>query len=126
MKRFLLASLAVASLAAATPALADPLFQMQVKPSQLDPAKGTAVLDVVTTVEGVKVPAGQTLLTHLNGAPGIKGKFLVEDLTVTDDHGPVPLVDGQGGPRSWTPAVTSRASWSSAIAARSTTPLAVG
>jgi predicted metalloprotease with PDZ domain len=102
MKRFLLASLAVASLAAATPALADPLFQMQVKPSQLDPAKGTAVLDVVTTVEGVKVPAGQTLLTHLNGAPGIKGKFLVEDLTVTDDHGPVPLVDGQGGPRSWT------------------------
>jgi hypothetical protein len=101
MKRLLLASLAVASLAA-TAAMADPLFKMQVKPSQLDPAKGTATLDVVTTVEGVKVAAGQTLLTHLNGAPGIRGKFIVEDLTVTDDRGPVPLVDGQGGPRSWT------------------------
>jgi predicted metalloprotease with PDZ domain len=103
MKRLLLASLAIASLAAAAPVLADPLFQMQVKPSQLDPAKGTAVLDVVTTVEGVKVPAGQTLLSHLNGAPGIRGAFLVEDLTATDDRGPVPLVDGaKSGPRTWT------------------------
>jgi hypothetical protein len=107
MKHLLLASLA-ASLAFAAPAFAapseaqPPLLTLQVKPSQLDPAKGTAMLDVVMTVEGQKVPAGQTLLSHLNGAPGIKGQFLVEDLIVTDDRGPVPLVDGKGGPRTWT------------------------
>jgi predicted metalloprotease with PDZ domain len=102
MKRLLLGSLA-ASLAIATPVLAEPLFKLQVKPSQLDPAKGTAMLDVITTVEDVKVPAGQTLLSHLNGAPNIRAQFAVEDLSATDDKGPVPLVAGNpAGPRTWT------------------------
>jgi hypothetical protein len=100
MKRLLVGSLA--SLAFAAPALAEPLFEMQVKPSQLDPAKGVAMLDVVTTVEGVKVAAGQTLLSHLNGAPNIKSQFVVEDLSASDDKGPVPLVAGNPmGPRTW-------------------------
>ncbi len=101
MRRLLLGSLA--SFAFAAPVVAEPLFQMQVKPSQLDPAKGTAMLDVVTTVEGVKVAAGQTLLSHLNGAPNIKSQFVVEDLSASDDKGPVPLVAGNPmGPRTWT------------------------
>lgn len=102
MKRLLLGSL-TASLAFAAPVMAEPLFKLQVRPSQLDPAKGTAMLDVVTTVEDVKVPAGQTLLSHLNGAPNIRAQFAVEDLSASDDKGPVPLVAGNPvGPRTWT------------------------
>ncbi len=101
MKRLLFGSLA-ASLAFAAPAVAEPLFRLQLKPSQLDPAKGTAMLDVVTTVEDVKVATGQTLLSHLNGAPNIRAQFAVEDLTATDDKGSVPLVAGNpAGPRTW-------------------------
>ena len=98
----LLACTAAVAQTTAPAAAALPLLHLTIKPSQVDPANGTAMIDVVETISGVKTPAGQVLLSHLDGAPGMSGSLLVTDLTATDDTGTVPLVDGRKEGRVWT------------------------
>lgn len=82
-----------------------PLYKLHIKPSQVDPVKGTAIIDVDITVEGVKVAAGEPVLTHQNMAPNMTGPMMADDVTGSDDKGEVTLVsDGKFGMRAWTSA----------------------
>jgi predicted metalloprotease with PDZ domain len=98
--KLLPAALVCASLAVAQQA---PLLRLQIRPSQVDAEAGKAVVDVVMTVENMKVAAGQPLLTHQNMAPNMTGPMIALDLSASDDQGPVPLVsDEKVGTRTWT------------------------
>ena len=102
MKRLLLAATAAsllvsAPVAAQAAAQAPPLLALKVKPTALDVAAGTATFEVTMVVEGVTTPAGQPVLTHLNGAPNIALPFRIEGLTATDDKGDLPLVSTDSG-----------------------------
>jgi predicted metalloprotease with PDZ domain len=100
MARLLAIALLCVSLAVAQQA---PLLRLHIKPSQIDPEKGTAVVDVVMTVEKMKIAAGQPLLTHQNMAPQMTAPMIAVDLSASDDRGPAPLVsDEKVGWRTWT------------------------
>jgi predicted metalloprotease with PDZ domain len=80
-----------------------PKLTLHIKPNSVDPAKGTAMIDVVMTVEGMKVAAGKPVLTHQNMAPNMTGPMLANDLSASDDRGTVELVsDNKMGVRTWT------------------------
>ena len=79
-----------------------PELRILLKPGALDPAAGTATLDVTMTVPAMTVAAGQPLFSQQNMAPRMKGPVELADLTVTDSAGAVPIVtDGKNGQRGW-------------------------
>lgn len=80
-----------------------PLLRLQIKPSQVDTAKGTAIVDVVMTIESMKVAAGQPVLLHQNMAPNMTGPMMATVTSASDDMGELELVsDGKFGMRAWT------------------------
>lgn len=95
----------VPALLSAAPAVAQqaPTMRLEIKPNSVDAAKGTAMIDVVMTVDAMNVAAGKPLLTHQNMAPNMTGPMMAVDLTASDAKGPIELVnDNKMGVRTWT------------------------
>jgi len=78
-----------------------PLARIVITPSAMSVANGGSV-DVVEVFPDMAARAGAQLLSIENFYPGLSMPQRMESLTVTDDHGSVPLVhDKTASPTSW-------------------------
>jgi predicted metalloprotease with PDZ domain len=101
--RFVLALAAAA--APAVPAFATPKVpqvRITLKPVAIDTAAGTGALDVTLVFPAMQVPAGEALLTHQGGAPGMSRGIPLKDMTVRDGSGTVAITQGGQGAPGWT------------------------
>jgi predicted metalloprotease with PDZ domain len=88
-----------------------PLMTLRIKPGPMSEAVGKGDVDIVMTIPEVEAPAGQVLLSKGLYTPGLARAHTMSGLTVTDDAGPVPMVQGKGeaegeardGPLEWSP-----------------------
>lgn len=94
----LLVSSVIAS--AAEPA---PLMKILIKPGAMSEAAGKGVVEVTMTIPAMEAAAGVPLLTMSTMVPGASRPQPVEDLTLSDATGPVPLESQPGGVRKWSP-----------------------
>jgi len=83
---------------------AEPAPQMTVliKPGAMSEAAGKGVVAVDIRVPGLDIPAGAPLLSLSTMLPGLSKPQTVDELTVSDELGPVPLESrSQDGSRRW-------------------------
>lgn len=89
--RHLLCALAISLPAMAVGAPQAPLMTVLIKPSAMDEASGKGDVAVTIAVPAMAVAPGEPLFTLGSGAPGMPSPQPLEDLTITDDRGEVPL-----------------------------------
>jgi predicted metalloprotease with PDZ domain len=88
-----------------------PLMTVVIKPGPMSEAAGKGDVDIAMTIPAVNAPAGATLLSMGLYTPGLARPHTMSGLTVTDDAGPVPMIEGKGqaegeardGPHQWSP-----------------------
>lgn len=105
-------ALALPFLTAAAAPEATPLMTVTIKPGPMSEAAGKGDVDIVMTIPDVAAPAGKTLLSMGLYTPGLARAHTMTGLTVTDDAGLAPMVEGKGeaqgeardGPHEWAPA----------------------
>ena len=91
----------VAGGAWALPEADAPLASVTITPSAMSESRG-GLVGVVETFPDMAVEAGDRLLSIDNFSPGLTAPQRIEDLTVADDRGPVPLsADKAEFPDAW-------------------------